>query len=328
MKRIQHSEIGDPAAVLKVVDVDVPSPGAGQVRVKVLATPIHPSNLLKVAGLYGVKPELPDNPGTEGVGEVVELGEGVDSLAVGQRVLLTAGVPTWTTQLVAPAAGLVPVPNEADPEQLSMLVINPMTAYLMLHTVAELKAGDWVVQSAANSAVGEYLIQLAKIAGFRTVNVVRRENVTDRLKALGADAVVVAGEELPKRIHQATGGEPTRLAIDAVAGDTLGALLASLGEGGTAVSYGAMSMQPAPVQPGSMIFNDLTLRGFWLSKWFKTASPADRQRAFGAMIPLVAGGQVKTQIDARFPLEQITEAVTRAAEAGRSGKVLLVPDHG
>lgn len=328
MKAIQHEAIGDPAEVLQVVDLATPRPGAGQARVKVLATPIHPSNLLKISGQYGVKAELPAIPGTEGVGEVVELGEGVNGLSVGQRVLLTAGVPTWQSELVAPAARLVPLPPIGDPEQLSMVVINPMTAWLLLHSIVDLEEGDWVVQSAANSAVGEYLIQLAKLAGLRTVNVVRRENVVEGLKSLGADAVVVDGPELADRIREAAGGEPIRLAIDAVAGETMASLLHGLADGGTLVSYGAMSMQPSSMHPGKVIFNELSIRGFWLSKWFQTASEADRHEAFGALIPLIVGGQVSATIDSRYSLDQIKEAVTRAGSSGRSGKVLLVPAHG
>lgn len=328
MKVVQHEALGDPAEVLKLVERPSRAPGPGEVRVQVLATPIHPSNLLQIAGLYGTKPSLPAIPGAEGVGRVVEVGEGVTALSVGQRVLLTAGQGTWRSELVAPAARLIPLPSEGDAEQLAMLMVNPMTAWLLLTSIVDLGEGDWIVQSAANSAVGEYLIQLAKRAGVRTVNVVRRRDVVESLEKLGADAVVVDGPDLGARIREAAGGRPIRLGIDAVAGDTLSALLSSLGPQGTLVSYGAMSMQPASIHPGRLVFDDLKVRGFWLSRWFQTASEAERSAAFGALIPLIASGRVSATIDSRFPLEAIRDAVTRAAAGGRSGKVLLVPEHG
>ncbi len=174
MQKIQHQTIGAPADVLEVVDGEVVPPKAGEARVKVLATPIHPSNLLQIAGLYGVRPELPATPGTEGVGEVVELGDGVSHLEVGNRVLLAGVGGTWRSELTVSAASLFPLPD-GDVEQLSMAMINPLTAWLMLTSFVDLKPGDWVVQSAANSAVGECLIQLAASMGLNTVNVVRRE---------------------------------------------------------------------------------------------------------------------------------------------------------
>lgn len=324
MIRIQHQSIGAPADVLEVIEAPSTSPKAGEVRVKVLATPIHPSNLLQIAGLYGVRPELPATPGTEGVGEVVELGDDVPHLAVGQKVLLAGVGGTWRTELVAPAAGLFPLPD-ADVEQLSMAMINPLTAWLMLSSFAELNEGDWVVQSAANSAVGECLIQLAASMGLKTINVVRRESLVPQLKALGATVVLTDGADLADRIRKSTGGEPVRLAVDAVAGDTFSALLESLGQGGAAVSYGAMSMAPSTFNPGSLIFRDLSIHGFWLSKWFQNASSEVRNNALGEIVYRVARGDISMTVDAKFSLSEIKEAVTRAGESGRSGKVLLIP---
>lgn len=326
MKRIQHRSIGAPADVLEVIEEPSGSPKAGEVRIKVLATPIHPSNLLQIAGLYGVRPELPATPGSEGVGEVVELGDDVEHLSTGQKVLLAGVGGTWRTELIAPAAALFPLPD-ADVEQLSMAMINPLTAWLMLTSFAKLNEGDWVVQSAANSAVGECLIQLASSMGLRTINVVRREELVPQLKTLGATVVVTDGPDLAERIQESTDGAPVRLAIDAVAGDTFSALLESLGQGGAAVSYGAMSMAPSTFNPGTMIFRELKIHGFWLSKWFQNVSSEVRNQALGEIVSRVARGDISMTVDARFPLSEIKDAVTRAGESGRSGKVLLVPSH-
>ena len=326
---IELNELGDPAEVLEV-KVGTRQPlQAGEVRVQVLAAPIHPANLLQIAGNYGVDPALPSTPGGEGVGQVLEVSPEVTHLSVGQLVLL-AGIGTWRDELVADSSSIIPLPDLGEPsmeviEQLSMTVVNPLAALLMLNSFVELEEGDWLVQSAANSAVGGYIIQLAKQRGLKTINVVRREGLANELTALGADVVLIDGPDLAAQIAAAAGNEPVSLAIDAVGGDTFTRLTNSLGYGGTVVAYGALSGKPATLYTPITIFNDVRVRGFWLSKWFETASMQDKQAAFGEVIPLVAGGVLKANVDSRFTVSEIKEAVTRAAQGGRNGKVLIVP---
>ena len=160
MKKVVYEEFGNPAHVLKVVEEPSQPLTDGQVRVEVLRAPINPSDLIQIAGDYGVKPPLPATAGNEGLGRIVE-GEGT-----GQLVLLPAGTGTWVSEMVCDPRTLVPMP-EGDLDQLSMLFVNPATASLILSEYVDLKEGDWVIQSAANSAVGGYLVQLAKARGFR-----------------------------------------------------------------------------------------------------------------------------------------------------------------
>lgn len=325
MKHIEYNELGNPAEVLTLKEAPSQELIQGSARVKVLASPIHPSNLLQISGQYGISPPLPAIPGSEGIGRVVELADDVAHLQVGQRVMLSGG-STWCEEIVGPAEQFIPLPDVGDTEQLSMITINPMTAHLMLSSFVELKEGDWIVQSAANSAVGEFVIQLAKQRGIKTVNIVRRESLVDELKALGADVVLVDGPDLTKRIGEATNGEPIRMAIEAVGGDVFGQIVEALAFGATLVSYGAMSMVLPQLPISSIVFNDVRVQGFWLQKWLETASPEDKQEAFGAIIPLIVSGAIKAKIDARFSLDEIKQAVTRAAEGGRNGKVLLIPN--
>ena len=327
---VELSKLGDPAEVLEV-KVGTRQPlQAGEVRVQVLAAPIHPSNLLQIAGNYGVDPALPSIPGNEGVGRVVEVSPDVTHLAVGQLVLL-AGVGTWRDEVVSAPTSFIPLPDLGEPstdviEQLSMAVVNPLAALLMLTSFVELEEGDWLVQSAANSAVGGYVIQLAKQRGVKTINVVRREGLADELMAMGADVVLIDGPDLAEQIATAAGNEPVSLAIDAVGGATFTRLTNSLGFGGTVVAYGALSGKPATLYTPITIFNDIRIRGFWLSKWFETASMQEKQAAFGQVIPLIAGGVLKSSVDSRFTVSEIKDAVSRAAQGGRNGKVLIVPN--
>lgn len=325
MKIIEFNEIGNPAEVLKLKEVPDRSPAAGEAKVKVLATPIHPANLLQVMGQYAAAPELPSVPGGEGIGTVIETGEGVDQVKVGQNVLLLGVGGTWRNEMLVPAARLLPAPA-GDIEQLSMLAVNPLTAHLLLTDFADLQPGDWIIQNAANSAVGELVIQLAARKGLKTVNVVRRADLAEPLKALGGTLVLVDGPDLAEKVRAETGGADIRLALDCVGGETFGRLSETLGEGAPIVVYGALSGKPPELSVAALIARDVRPRGFWLQKWFETASPERKQAALGDLVSQIAGGQVKTRIDSRFPLEDIADAVTRAAAGGRDGKVLLIPN--
>jgi NADPH:quinone reductase-like Zn-dependent oxidoreductase len=329
-KYVELGQIGDPAEVLEVKERTSRTLEKGEARIEVLAAPIHPSNLLQIAGNYLTLPVLPSTPGSEGVGRVIEISSEVTNLTKGQLVLL-GGMGTWLEEIVAPAAGLIPLPDLGEPsmaviEQLSMTTINPLTALLMLTSYADLKEGDWIVQSASNSAVGGYLIQLAKQRGIKTVNVVRREGLSEELMSKGADIVLIDGPDLAEKITSATDNEPVVLAIDAVGGETFSRLAASLAEGGTIVSYGLLSGKLPELNVGLSIGKDLRTRGFWLTKWFQTAEMSEKQAAFGQIIPLIANGSLKADIDSRFTVSEIKQAVIRAGERGRNGKVLIVPN--
>jgi NADPH:quinone reductase-like Zn-dependent oxidoreductase len=313
-----------PQDVIEAVELQLPPIGTGQVLVKVLAAPINPSDVLTLTGEYGMLPPLPAIGGNEGVGEVLEVAADVGNLKVGQTVLLPVGCGTWRTHLIAEARQLIPLPS-ADPQQLAMLTVNPPTAYLMLRDFVDLQPGEWVIQNAANSGVGSYLIQLAKIRGLKTVNVVRRDSAVAAVQAEGGDVVLVDGPDLPKRVREATGGAPVKLGIDAVGGASTDHLASSLAEGGVLVNYGRMSGEPCQINPGSFVFRDVTLKGFWLARWFRQATPQQQMQLFGELIQLIASGKLKARIAATYDISRIKEAVTAAAGGERDGKIVLVP---
>ena len=261
-----------------------------------------------------------------GVGRVAGVAADVTGLTVGQTVLLPIGSGTWTTHLVADARALLPLPAGADPRQLSMLMVNPPTARLLLTEFVDLKSGDWVIQNAANSAVGGYLLQLAKVRGIRTVNVVRRASALASLDALGGDIVLVDGEDLAARVHQATGGERISLGIDAVGGSATERMAQAIAPGGTLVNYGAMSGEPCAMSAASLIFRGITLRGFWLARWFKTTPPPARAALMSELAALIAAGQLSAKVQAGYGIERIKDAVAAAAQGERDGKILVLPN--
>jgi NADPH:quinone reductase-like Zn-dependent oxidoreductase len=315
-----------PQDVIEAVSFDEPELKAGEVLLEMLAAPINPSDIMTLTGHYGVLPPLPAIGGNEGVGKVVGHGPNVTGPAIGQTVLLPVGCGTWATHIVARAGLLVPLPNDVDPVQLSMITINPPTASLLLSEFVDLAEGDWVIQNAANSAVGAYLITLAKMRGLKTVNVVRRQSLVAPLTAAGADVVVVDGEDLVDSVKAATGGAAIRLGIDAVGGAATDRLGATLGEGATLVNYGALSGEPCHLAPTAIIFRNITLRGFWLARWFRTATPEQQQALYGKLTGLVAAGTLAAPVHATYRVADVKEAVAVAAAGGREGKVLLVGD--
>jgi mitochondrial enoyl-[acyl-carrier protein] reductase / trans-2-enoyl-CoA reductase len=327
MKRAQYQQRGpDPQASIEAVEFTLPELTAGQALLEVLAAPINPSDVLTLTGLYGMLPPLPAVGGNEGVGKVVALGPDTKGPPIGQTVLLPVGCGSWATHVLAEAKTLMPLPNEADPLQLAMMTVNPPTASLMLSEFVALEPGEWVIQNAANSGVGAYLIQLAKARGLQTVNIVRRESALAGVLEIGGDVVLVDGPGLAKRVAEATGGAKIRLGIDAVGGTSTDNLANCLTEGGVLVNYGAMSGEPCQVSPASFVFRDVTLRGFWLSKWFRLATPEQRMAVFGEIARLIAGGTLKSRIQAAYTVDQIKEAVGAAAAGERDGKILIVPN--
>src|ERR1700742_666527 len=155
------------------------------------AAPINPTDFLYVRGLYGVEPAFPSPVGAEGVGRVAKVGSKVDVALQGKRVLVipTYEQGTWADQVVAPMRNIVPMSNETDPLQLSMIGINPVTAYLLLNRYVSLMPGDWIGQTAANSAMGQYIGTLARHAGVKTLNVVRRAEAAEQVRQWGGDRV-------------------------------------------------------------------------------------------------------------------------------------------
>lgn len=326
MKKAEYTERGPvPQDVIDVVDMTLPALAENQVLIEVLAAPINPSDVLTLTGQYGQLPPLPAIGGNEGVGRVVGLGADVDAGWSGRIVLLPVASGTWRTHLIAETKGLVALPDGIDVQQLAMLAINPPTAMLMLSDFVDLQPGDWVIQNAANSAVGSYLIGIARARGLQCVNIVRRESAVDAVRKAGGDIVLVDGDKLAKRVAEATDGAAIKLGIDAVGGAATDNLARCLAPGATLVNYGAMSGEPCQISPASFVFRDLTLRGFWLSQWFRKATSQRRTELFGEIGKLIAAGKLRAPVQATYPLSRIKEAVAAAAAGERDGKILLLP---
>jgi NADPH:quinone reductase-like Zn-dependent oxidoreductase len=268
-------------------------------------------------GIYAFRPPLPAVIGNEGVGRVLAVGPGVESVKVGDRVLASPGSFTWRERVVIPANGLSALPPDAEPQQLAMLGINPPTAALLLSEYVDLKPGEWVVQNAANSGVGRWVIAFAKTRGLKTVNIVRRPELVAELEGIGGDVVVVDSPDVSERIKAAVGQAELRLALDGVSGPATGLLAATLSPRGTLVSFAGMSETAMSINPLDVIFKPLTMRGFWLGHPEVAAKIASAIAQAAAMI---ASGWVHVPVAGTYPLSAIKDAV---AHAQRGGKILL-----
>lgn len=326
MKAVRFSSFGTPHRVAECVEVPEPgAPGEGEVALEIEACPVNPVDLLIIAGEYAVRPPLPAIPGSEGVGRVLEVGPGVRDLAVGDRVV-PLGRETWAQRRVVKAEEVIKAPADADVLQLAMLKINPATAELMLERYVELSSGDWVMQDAANSGVGQNVVRLAQARGIRSVNIVRREGLAESLKSIGADVVLVDGDDLAERVREQTGGAAIQLALDAVAGDICMRLGDCLVDGGVIVNYGLLSGSPCMLRPEQTVFRGLTLTGFWLVKALGQMQPSAIADLYNALVRRLMDGTLRVDIEATYPIEAIADALEHAGRPGRGGKILITPN--
>ena len=301
------------------------SPGPGEVNIKVEAGPINPAELLLIEGKYASRPPLPARLGIEGVGTITAVGEGVNELAMGDRVM-SLGRTNWAEEIQVSSGAVVKVPKDADVQQLSMLKVNPATAMFMLERYVNLKPGDWVIQNAANSAVGRYIIQLARTKGVKTLNVVRRTELVRELRKIGADVVLLDGDDLAKRVRSEVGDANIPLAIDAVAGEGTLSLGGALSEGGTVVNYGLLSGKPCQLTPELVVFQGITLTGFWLAKLLGTMKPDEMQKLYVELASQITNGNLYTPVESAYRLDQLSDALKHAYQTERNGKVLLMPN--
>jgi NADPH:quinone reductase-like Zn-dependent oxidoreductase len=316
---------GPPAEVLELRETPAAQPRRGEVLVRMLASPINPSDLMYVEGRYGLKPTFPATPGFEGVGVVEASGGGVLGwLRKGKRVaVVNDRVGNWAEYTVTKARQVIPVPDDLPDDQAATFFVNPATAVAMTLDVLDVPAGEWLLQTAAGSNLGKMVIRLGKRTGFRTVNVVRRREQVAELAALGADVVIVESDGPVEEQVRKTIPGGVRYAIDPVGGATGTAVITALAPGGRCLLFGSLSDEPISVHPRRVLSGDVTVEGFWLGNWAKQQSIRRMLRLFREVRELIRDGTLQSPIAAAYPLARVREAVTHAAAAAKGGKVLL-----
>jgi NADPH:quinone reductase-like Zn-dependent oxidoreductase len=318
MLAIQLTKYGKPEEGLRPVEIAEPGdPEPGQILIRVEYAPINDSDLLVASGLYAVQPKLPSVVGNEGAGKVLAVGDGAQNVNVGDRVVIPRGVFTWAEKVLAPAEEVIVLPAEIDPRQAAMLSINPPAAALLLEEFASLKPGDWIVQNAANSGVGRAVIVFAKQKRLRTINIVRRSELIQELREMGADIVLQAGPNTAAEANHATGGAPVCLALDGVGGDATGTLLEIVGWNAKIVCYAAPTRQPIKVNPLGLVAKHASIHPFFMYYPEYVPRIPEKIRAAAA---LVASHQLRAPIAAVYPARRFEQAL---AHALAGGKILL-----
>ena len=274
---------------------------------------------------------MPARAGIEGAGCVVALGDDITAFAVGDPVISLVRA-NWAQRVTLKESQAIKLPAGIDMRQAAMLKANPASAHLMLDTHVglkdgvALKDGDWVIQNAANSAVGRHVIALARARGLHTANVVRREALVAELQAIGADVVVVDGDDLTERVATASGGAPIALALDAIGGAATMRLAGCLADGGTVVNYGFLAGAPCMIDTHQAIIHGISLTGFWLAPMIGRLPRAEIEAMYGKLAAYMADGTIAAPIEASYGLDDIGDALAHAARERRAGKILLTPN--
>jgi NADPH:quinone reductase-like Zn-dependent oxidoreductase len=326
MKQVLIEKYGIPWEVARCADVsDVGAPAADEVVFDVLAFPINPADMWFCRGSYRLKPPLPATPGAECVGRVTAVGANVKHVKPGDLVI-NLQRENWAQRRKVKGDDAIPLPAGIDLRQAAMVRINPPTAQLMLSDFVDLKGGDWVIQNVANSAVGRLLIVLAHQRGLRTVNVVRRPELAAELKQLGADLVIVDGDDLAARVARETGDVSIKLGVEAIGGAATGRIVDCVGTDGTVVHYGSMSGEDPKAGRSNFIYRGVKLTGFMLGRFLAKRSPQKIREIYADLAGQIMAGKLSAPVDTVYPIDKIKDALAHADKGGRNGKILVCPN--
>lgn len=332
MNALIFRKTGQPTEVLEVSQQEQPTPSRGEVLVRVLLSPVNPSDLHMIRGRYGYQPALPASPGAEGVGIVEKFGDGVTELSVGARVVFLRTWNLWRDYVIARPEDLVKVPESLDDETAAMSYTNPLAAWALTRSSHQLRKDDWLLQTAAASSVGKLVLQLARVYGFRTINVIRRREQEAVIRSLGGDELIcTADEDIRARIADLTKGVGVERAIDCVAGELAADIARSLAPNGRLLIYGALSSHrqtdpikfTIPIFSPQLIYSMATVQGWWIWRWASAQSTADLRAAMTEVLALIEQRRLTLPEAKVFGIEQYREALQLADGQAGDRKILL-----
>ena len=353
MKSTHLGSFTQDAQDIEIIDAAMPEPGPGQVRVRMLLSPVNPSDLNYVHGTYlaalqrviwnqaadpggqvyfdpGHNTPCPAPPyalGGEGMGIVESAGSGFMARRLaGKRVAIAAPPPNgvWKEFVVVDALKAVALPDTIPDDQGAMFFVNPFTAYVMTREVLRMPRDQWLLVTAAGSALGKSVVRLGKLFGFRTLCVVRSDSNSDALRALGADAIVETNrEDLIESVRDITSGQGVGYAIDCVGGELTADVVRCLGLGGRLLVYGTLADSPLTVPLRDLMMPGAEIAGFLLPNWLSAQSPLRLLGVLRTVRRLMARGMFDTEVTETFELDQVGKAIAAATRPGRKGKVML-----
>ena len=333
MKALIFNSIGEPSEVLRLENIDEVKPGRDEVLLQMLFSPVNPSDLHMVRGRYGYQPALPASPGAEGVGTVLEIGADVVGVHVGDRVICIGTWNLWRERVVCKASNVVPVPDSITDEAAAASYQNPLTAWALTQSIRQLGAGKWVLQTAAASSVGRLVLQLSKVYGFRTINVIHRRAQAETILALGGDEIVCTeDEDLQARLQQITDGKGIEYAVDCVAGEIGGEIVRSLAPHGMLVQFGALSSHRQtdptkflmPIFSPKLIYSAATVRGWWIPRWLDTQPIASVRKVLTDLLTMIVDKRLTLPLTTSVPLDRFQDAMALADGGPSDGKKILL----
>jgi len=330
MRAVQLRDYDGKPESITLAEIPVPRPGPGEVLVKVFASPINPSDLMFIQGLYGFKKSLPAVPGFEGSGTVVEAGPGMlPRFLKGKRVACAAADPKisggmWAEYVVTSAKICIPLQKNVDLEQAAAMLVNPFTAWALMD-IARRDGHRAVVQTAAASALGRMILRLGRRFSIPVVNVVRRAEQVELLRGMGSEYIVNSSdagyEDALRDLCRKVGAT---IGFDAVAGEMSAIVLRAQPAGARLLVYGGLSLAACQADPASLIFEGKRLEGFWLTGWLRSKNILSQLR-LARQVQALLGSDLKTDIQAKVRLEDAARALQQYASNMTAGKVLLTP---
>ncbi|MEJ0104515.1 MAG: zinc-dependent alcohol dehydrogenase family protein [Bacteroidota bacterium] len=322
MKAIQFKSFGEPTAVLEIIEKAIPEPQADEIQVKMLLRPINPYELQIVRGQYSFKPNLPDIPGFEGIGVVQKLGSAVQNIQVGQKVLAMALAGTWQEVVIGKAGSFLPLPGNIQDESAA-LIANPLTCYILLKEIFNIKKGDWLLDTASTTHIGRLLIQYSILFDFNLISVVRNADQAEELAQLGAKNIINLEQDTIAAAVPKFNPGGIDFVLESLGGENGGAAINTLKFGGKAVLFSKLSKQNLSIDPSIMIGKMLTLIGYTSLYWFKQSTPEKKYEVISSTLSLLAQEKIVPPVEAIYPFEDFKVAIAHSEKSGKKGKVLL-----
>lgn len=326
VKAVRFHQTGGPE-VLKIEEVPLPEPGAGEVRLRIKAIGLNRAEVMFREGHYLVSPKFPSGLGYEASGTVEAIGEGVDRSWLGKTA---STIPAFSIDrygvyaeaAVVPVSAVAEYPAHLSPEQGTSIWMQYMTAYGALVRIAEVSKGDHVLITAASSSVGIAAIEMVKAEGGVSIATTRTAAKKAELVAVGADHVIVTdNEDLVERVNEITGGKGARVVFDPIGGKGLEKLAAATARNGIIIEYGALATDPTPYPLFAALSKQLTIRGYTLFEIFEKPERTEKARQY--VFDHLANGDFKPRVDRVFPLAQIVEAHRYMESNQQIGKIVV-----
>jgi NADPH:quinone reductase len=320
VKALLFRQKGTAEKVLEFGDTDLADLLPGEVRVKVLASPINPADFMFIEKTYRVEPVYPQIAGFEGAGIIVD--NGGDHRFPINTLVAFRHKNVWAGYVNIPKQKIILLPKHMPLEKAAQLALNPITAWALLEEV-NVKTGEWVILSAASSALSKLIIQLANSRGVKTLALIRENDQKSPLLNLGASAVFYANaEDLELQIKSLTGVERIAGFLDAVGGELATRVIKIISVNSRIIHYGLFSEQPVTYYNADIIFKNIIIKGFGVDAWLLSKTAAELKVIWSELINIVIGPEFKMEVAAKYPLEEYKDAIVES-KTGKGGKVLF-----